>query len=126
VANVVKGAQALYTRTTRPETPATLREVEGHLAEVVSMLELEDLPALAGVLEVTRVQIFSRITRPESRVAADPDRLLTVEQVAERTGFSADYVYRHRRALPFLRKVGRSIRASERELSRWLSTRRQL
>ena len=105
--------------------PGRLQEIEAFLAEAVSTFDPEALPALAGALEAARVLIWSRIAKPEPP-CGDSDRLLTVDQVAERTGFSADYVYRHRSKLPFLRKVGRSVRASERQLDRWLSTRQQV
>ena len=102
-----------------------LREIEAVLADAVSTCDPETLPALAGALETARVRIWSRITKPDTS-GGNSDRLLTVEQVAERTGFAPDYVYRNRSKLPFLRKVGRSVRASERELDRWISARRQV
>lgn len=101
-----------------------LRQIEARLAEAVSTFELEDLAALGGILEATRLRLLSRMSRPEAHVTADSDRFLTVQQVAERTGFSPDYVYRHRSELPFFRKVGRNVRASERDFNRWLRTRR--
>jgi excisionase family DNA binding protein len=49
------------------------------------------------------------------------DRLLTVEEVAERLGATPKYVYRQAGRWPFRRKLGgRTLRFSERGLARWL------
>lgn len=98
-------------------------------ADVVDSLGLQDLPEFLG--HVRRLEAAGEIrlhrlalgTSPHL-AHADHDRLLTVEEVAQRTGFSTSYVYHHRGALPFMKKIGRSLRGSERDLNRWLETRR--
>jgi excisionase family DNA binding protein len=53
------------------------------------------------------------------------DRLLTVEQVAERTGLSAGYVYKQAHHWEFTRKLGpKALRFSEAGLERWMNSKR--
>ncbi len=62
---------------------------------------------------------------PSVPVADDKaDRLLTAEQVAARLEWSERSVYRAAKAWPFARKLGKSLRFSERGLERWLASRR--
>ena len=53
------------------------------------------------------------------------DKMLRVPDVAERLGVEPRYVYDHSAEWPFLRRLGRSLRFSERGLERWLERRRQ-
>lgn len=55
---------------------------------------------------------------PEQRT---PDRLLSAEVVAERMGVSKRYLYSHANTLPFTKRLGRTIRFSEKGLERWLN-----
>ncbi len=59
-----------------------------------------------------------------ARQTSEPERLLTAADVAQRTGLSLDYVYRHGKRWPFARKIGRAMRFSEAGLERWLANRR--
>lgn len=54
--------------------------------------------------------------------AQEPDRLLSVDEVAERLGVHRSWIYR-RKNLPFAKKVGGSLRFSERGLTRWMESR---
>jgi hypothetical protein len=38
---------------------------------------------------------------------------------------SADWLYRHKDALPFVRRLGRTVRVSEGALIRWMESRRR-
>lgn len=56
--------------------------------------------------------------------AAEPERLLSAKEVAERLGTSARWVYAHRASLPFAKELpGGSVRFSERGLNRWMERR---
>ena len=55
---------------------------------------------------------------PEERT---PDRLLSAEVAAERMGVSKRYIYNHADTLPFTKRLGRTVRFSERGLERWLN-----
>jgi len=52
-----------------------------------------------------------------------PDRLVTVDEAAERCALSARYIYAHADRLPFVVRVGRKVRCSEARLARWLERR---
>ena len=94
-------------------------------------LPTEAIPAALGALETARATLWGRLARettvpppagPPGNGHAD-DRLLTIADVAARTQLSRDWLYRHRRQLPFARQIGRAIRFSEAGLGRWLASR---
>jgi excisionase family DNA binding protein len=98
--------------------------------EAVEHLELEEIPRFLGAL--AELAAYAQL-RAQSLIAGEkssdnrnePDRLLTVPEIAARMGCSPDYVYRNRHSLPFVRRLGRSLRASERELDRWIGNGRR-
>jgi excisionase family DNA binding protein len=51
------------------------------------------------------------------------DRLLDVEEAAQRLGTSQDYLYRHSRKLPFTVRVGSRLRFSSRGIERFIRMR---
>ncbi len=53
----------------------------------------------------------------------DGDRLLTVEEAAEKIKKSKDWLYRNHRDLSATRRIGRSLRFSEKMLNRWIASR---
>lgn len=80
------------------------------------------LPAGAAVpvpreqlLELLAVQEPARTSPP----AAADERLLTVQEAAQRLQVPVAYLYRHPR-LPFLVRVGRKVRASPARLARYM------
>ena len=50
------------------------------------------------------------------------DRLLTVQEAAQRLAVTPRWLYRHAGDLPFTVRLGRLLRFSERGLDRWLSS----
>jgi excisionase family DNA binding protein len=55
------------------------------------------------------------------RLIRDEDRLLTIDQVAQRLSVSRDWVYRNGKRLSFTRKLGpKMVRFSESGLQKWL------
>jgi excisionase family DNA binding protein len=78
-----------------------------------------------GVLETALSDLVRQAVRAEvqdiMRSIRDEDRLLTIEEVAERLSVSKDWVYRNGRRLSFTRKLGpKLIRFSETGLQKWL------
>ena len=69
-----------------------------------------ELPRLLGDLEEIRCTALARLTAPAA--VQRPNELLTVEQAAERLGVSANYLYRNHSRLPFVRRMGRTLRFS--------------
>lgn len=92
------------------------REFES-LLELARSLPSAELPAFLGELEQVRVTALARIAAPVT--PAPDDCLLTVEQVAERTGMSANYIYRHSTKFGG-RREGRALRFSSARLDQYL------
>jgi excisionase family DNA binding protein len=90
-------------------------------------LDAEDLPTVLGVLEEAKARCWARLTAPPPPSRRDePSQLLTVREAAARLGLSADYLYRHKRKLPFMQHVGtRTIRCPEAALARWVAAQRR-
>jgi excisionase family DNA binding protein len=75
-----------------------------------------------GQLERLRASLWLRMTIGAGKPThAEPDRLLTAEEVAERLGVKTGYVYRNAIRYPFMVREGRYIRFSEQGLSKYLS-----
>ena len=67
------------------------------------------------------------IESTEERAASQPaegDRLLTVEEAAQRLGVAPDWLYRRTTRLPFTVRLGRTLRFSEVGITRWIRSRR--
>lgn len=82
---------------------------------------------LRAALQAAADALVELLTEDESgtsKPAGVADRLLTVAEVAKRTGLSADYIYRHGKRWPFARRIGRAVRFSEAGLEHWLANRR--
>lgn len=84
-----------------------------------------------GGLGETFAQIIRDAVKQElnssrnGQLMGDADRLLTVEQVAERLNVSVDWVYDNAKKFPFTRKLGpKMLRFSERGLQKYLETTR--
>ena len=78
-----------------------------------------------GVLENAFSDLVRQAVRAEVqeivRLIRDEDRLLTIDQVAQRLSVSRDWVYRHGKRLSFTRKLGpKLVRFSESGLQKWL------
>jgi hypothetical protein len=92
------------------------------LLEAVKAMPREWAPqilaaALARMMEVSATP--PRPPEPQTR----GDRWLTPEECANRLGWSRKRLYRRARSLPFLAREGRSLRFSERGLTRWMAQR---
>jgi excisionase family DNA binding protein len=62
---------------------------------------------LLGELEQIRVTALARLSPPT--VSGPPDEFLDVASAAKRLGVSEDYLYRHQRKFPFVRRIGRKL-----------------
>ena len=62
----------------------------------------EAVPAMLGELESLKAVLWARLTASQSnRRPADKDRLLNVDEAADKLGMSQDYLYKHSKKLPF-------------------------
>lgn len=96
----------------------------GELARLIEEAMPSEYPVLCGELERLKAFLWLKMTYPmRDNQAAQSDRLLTAEQVAERLHISTDYVYRHARQYPFMIREGRNVRFSQVGLDRYLKQR---
>jgi len=83
---------------------------------------LTELGAHEARLGTVKAILAARLATVPS-VTNGPDHLLTAQEVHERTTLSVDWLYRHKDALPFCRRVGRKVLFSEAGLTKWLAKR---
>jgi len=79
--------------------------------DLARSLPADQLPHLIGQLAAAQALAFSRLAAPAP--VAQSDELITVEEATAMLGMSAEYVYRNSKTLPFVRRVGRSVRCSK-------------
>ena len=82
-------------------------------------LQPEEVPGLVGALETVKAAALLQLMRIDA--VSEGDRLLSVEDVAERLGVSARWVYEHQDELPRSSLSPRCLRFSENELQRWMA-----
>jgi excisionase family DNA binding protein len=56
----------------------------------------------------------------------DDDRLLEIEEAAKRLGVKDDYIYHHSKSLPFIVRLGRKLRFSEKGIDKFIKEQRQI
>ena len=107
-----------------------------HIAEPVDLAALVEDPARVATVPPGRIPaLLSQLSALQGAMAArlisadrdEPmsgeDTLLTVDQAAERLGVSTDWLFRRSRTLPFVVRLGRHLRFSNRGIDRYLRTR---
>jgi excisionase family DNA binding protein len=97
-----------------------LREAEAFAPSLTD----EDLPAALGEIERLRVVFSAKLAARCAQVpAAEPDRLLDVEEAARRLAVSSDTLYRRAKDLPFTVRLGHLVRFSSAGIDRFIRTR---
>ena len=110
---------------------------EQHVVELVDLATLVDDPGRVAVVPTERIPaLLSQLSALQSVMAArlvsatdldesatTQDTLLTVAQAAERLGVSKDWLFRRSRTLPFVVRLGRHLRFSNRGIDRYLRNR---
>jgi predicted DNA-binding transcriptional regulator AlpA len=81
------------------------------------------LARIAAVSEVLRIVAARPMPEANGERATEmPDRLITVDEAAQRLGCTAKALYKRAARLPFTRRLGPgTLRFSERGLSAWLA-----
>ena len=106
--------------TSEPIDLAALVEDPGKVATVPA----GKIPALLSQLSAVQSAMAARLVSADRDDAAgSEDTLLTVEQAAERLGVSKDWLFRRSRTLPFVVRLGRHLRFSNRGIDRYLRSR---
>src|SRR3977135_122121 len=79
------------------------------------------IPALLSQLSALQGAMAARLISAErDEPMSAEDTLLTVDQAAERLGVSTDWLFRRSRTLPFVVRLGRHLRFSNRGIDRYL------
>ena len=95
--------------------------------EYVRELPLGAIPGmlaqLAAAQSILAAQLVESVGRPNTPDGAAGDRLLTVEEAAEKLGVAPDWLYRRAARLPFTVRLGRSVRFSEAGIARFIRQR---
>lgn len=87
----------------------------------IPAMSVEELPHLLGQLREIEASAMARLLGPQVPANGNSeDRLLTVEQAAERLGTTKDYLYRHWPKMTFARKYPFGLRFSESGLSAYI------
>ena len=82
------------------------------------------IPALLSQLSALQGAMAARlISADRDETVSTEDTLLTVDQAAERLGVSTDWLFRRSRTLPFVVRLGRHLRFSNRGIDRYLRNR---
>lgn len=83
------------------------------------------LVRLAGLQPVLLAQAVSASAKQDGQPAVEADRLLSPEEAARLLGVEVSWLYRHRRRLPFARKLShKTLRFSEAGLRKWQALKR--
>jgi predicted DNA-binding transcriptional regulator AlpA len=102
---------------------ASLTEPASAIEKAVSGAAIEDLPELEAWLARLGGLVRLRYVREPLEAAAPPpeDRLLTIEEAAERLSVKKAWLYQHHASLPFTVHVGaQHLRFSELGLAAWI------
>jgi predicted DNA-binding transcriptional regulator AlpA len=104
---------------------ATLDELLAH-PDGVADLTPDNLARMLSQLAALHLALAARLREifPSVRTRAPGDRLLTVDEVAQRLSISSHAIYRRASSFPFTVHVGRYLRFSERGLEEYLESRR--
>ena len=107
-----------------------------HVTEPVDLAALVEDPARVATVPPGRIPaLLSQLSALQGAMAArlisadrdEPvsceDTLLTVDQAAVRLGVSTDWLFRRSRTLPFVVRLGRHLRFSNRGIDRYLRNR---
>jgi excisionase family DNA binding protein len=119
----------------QPTCAGTAVDVE-HIAGPVDLAALVEDPARVATVPPGRIPaLLSQLSALQGAMAArlisadrgepvsSADTLLTVDQAAERLGVSTDWLFRRSRTLPFVVRLGRHLRFSNRGIDRYLRNR---
>ncbi len=85
----------------------------------------DEIPAAIGELERAKAVLWARLTTPtHPTTGSGEDRLLTVEQAADRLSTSPDWLRRHGKELPFYVQLSEGqIRFSSVGIDRYIALR---
>ena len=90
----------------------------------IDAISISEIPAVLAQLAAYQAQLAARLMIPAEVVDDGEDHLLTTEETATLLRRSTKWISRHRRSLPFARKLSERLWVySEQGLRRWLARR---
>jgi len=93
------------------------------LAQVQAAVAQEDWPVVGGLAERLRLIACQRVNSPV-RASAESGHYISVQKAEEQGPLSADYIYRNKEKLSFVRRVGkRKLAVDSAGYSRWARNR---
>ncbi len=94
------------------------------LEQAVANVPVSHIPTLLGVLATIQATAQLRMHHQEPEPARQEERLLTIEEAAQRLNMTKDYLYRNANKFPFIvRPAPRQVRVSLIGLERYIKTR---
>jgi len=101
-----------------------LTEAITRVIHEASTLPREQLPAFLGGLETARMTARERLLSPPvATVQATDDRLIDIQEAAQRLGVSFHYLRRHE--FPFTRHIGKRVLFSSEGIQKYIRQRRR-
>jgi excisionase family DNA binding protein len=91
--------------------------------EATRSLGVAGLVEALGEAEKLKARLSARLLAEGTPRTTEEDRLLTVEEAAERLAVSTDTLYRKAREMPFTVRIGGNVRFSAQGISRFIATR---
>src|SRR5262245_876757 len=89
--------------------------------ERVNDVSYDSIPGILAQLAALQIALAARLVQKSAtEPAGDNDRLVDVQEAAEKLGFSTDWLYKHHHRLPFTVKVGGALRFSQFGIDRWI------
>ena len=101
----------------------TLAEVIAN-PEVLAKIPREDIPAL--LLEISAVQgrLAAKLLEPSEQTnSGNVDKLLDITEAATKLAVTEDWLYRKGSKLPFVVRMGRNVRFSEKGIEKYIRQR---
>ena|SRR5215469_2783281 len=89
----------------------------------VKQLPADSLPRFLGDLEEIRITAQMRLTTPAAQ--APSDRLVDINEAAERLNLSTDHIYRHKDEYPFTCCQGRKVLFSSNGIDKYIQQNRR-
>lgn len=106
--------------TSRSDIPPATPAIQPRGQVPRDMVGIDSL--FADLVERVAAAVVGRLQAAADHRHAEPDRLVTKAEAADRLGVTPAWLSRHAGALPFTRKLGRkTVRFSVRGIERWLT-----
>lgn len=98
------------------------------LAPQIATADPADLPAVLGLLERLRAEIWMKIPSAQTAVKAappaEPTHYLTVEEVAQRFHVTPKWLYRHKGKMPHSQPSRKVLLFPETAVEKWFASRK--